>query len=81
MINPSQIKQMADEWLEKLPTPGVPDDIKLLMRSQLQAMLTNANLVTREEFDVQVDVLRRTQDKLAELEQKLDELSTDNKDD
>lgn len=81
MINPSQIKQMADEWLEKLPTPGVPDDIKLLMRSQLQSMLTNANLVTREEFDIQVDVLRRTQDKLAELEAKLDELSTSNKND
>lgn len=76
MINPAQIKQMADEFLEKMPTPGIPDDIKLLMRSQLQSILTNANLVTREEFDVQVEVLRRTQDKLAELEEKLNELTT-----
>ena len=50
MINPAQIKQMADEFLEKLPMPGIPEDMKLLMRSQLQSMLTNANLVTREEF-------------------------------
>lgn len=74
MINPAQIKQMADEFLEKLPMPGIPEDMKLLMRSQLQSMLTNANLVTREEFDVQVEVLRRTQAQLAELEQRLAEL-------
>ncbi|KZZ50931.1 hypothetical protein A3759_03205 [Thalassolituus sp. HI0120] len=78
MINPAQIKQMADEFLEKLPMPGIPEDMKLLMRSQLQSMLTNANLVTREEFEVQLEVLRRTQAQLAELEQRLVEL--ENKD-
>ena len=74
MINPAQIKQMADEFLEKLPMPGIPEDMKLLMRSQMQSMLTNANLVTREEFEVQLEVLRRTQAQLAELEQRLVEL-------
>jgi len=74
MINPAQIKQMADEFLEKMPMPGIPEDMKLLMRSQLQSMLTNANLVTREEFEVQLEVLRRTQAQLAELEQRLVEL-------
>ena len=78
MINPAQIKQMADEFLEKLPMPGIPEDMKLLMRSQLQSMLTNANLVTREEFEVQLEVLRRTQAQLTELEQRLVEL--ENKD-
>ncbi|MCH2042045.1 MAG: accessory factor UbiK family protein [Saccharospirillaceae bacterium] len=78
MINPAQIKQMADEFLEKLPMPGIPEDMKLAMRSQLQSMLTNANLVTREEFEVQLEVLRRTQAQLAELEQRLVEL--ENKD-
>lgn len=81
MINPTQIKQMADEFLEKLPMPGIPEDMKLLMRSQLQSMLANANLVTREEFEVQVEVLQRTQQKLAELEAKLNELNTDNQGD
>ena len=74
MINPAQIKQMADEFLEKLPMPGIPEDMKLLMRSQLQSMLTNANLDTREEFEVLLEVLRRTQAQLAELEQRLVEL-------
>ena len=78
MINPAQIKQMADEFLGKLPMPGIPEDMKLVMRSQLQSMLTNANLVTREEFEVQLEVLRRTQAQLAELEQRLVEL--ENKD-
>jgi len=81
MINPAQIKQMADEFLEKMPMPGIPEDMKLLMRGQLQSMLTNANLVTREEFEVQVEVLRRTQEKLAELEAKLAELGSGKTDD
>ncbi|MBT4386746.1 MAG: accessory factor UbiK family protein, partial [Betaproteobacteria bacterium] len=33
------------------------------------------NLVTREEFDAQVEVLRRTQDKLHELERQITELN------
>ena len=74
MINPAQIKQMADEFLDKLPTPGIPEDIKLLIHGQLQSLLTNANLVPREEFEVQLEVLRRTQAQLVELEQRLAEL-------
>ena len=35
---------------------------------------TDADLVTREEFDVQANVLRRTREKLGVLEQRLAEL-------
>ena len=40
----------------------------------LQSQLTRLDLVTREEFDVQSAVLRRTREKLAVLEQRLAEL-------
>jgi ubiquinone biosynthesis accessory factor UbiK len=42
----------------------------------LQAQLARLDLVTREEFDVQSAVLRRTREKLAALERRLAELET-----
>jgi len=37
-------------------------------------MFTKMELVTREEFDVQKEVLKRTRQKLEELEKKLSEI-------
>jgi BMFP domain-containing protein YqiC len=49
-------------------------DLEQNFKSVLQAGLARFDLVTREEFDVQTAVLRRTRDKLDELEQRLREL-------
>nr|WP_077762820.1 accessory factor UbiK family protein [Escherichia coli] len=43
-------------------------------RQPLQAQLTRLDLVSREEFDVQTQVLLRTREKLALLEQRISEL-------
>ena len=40
----------------------------------LQSQLTRFDLVSREEFDVQTQVLLRTREKLALLEQRIGEL-------
>ena len=40
----------------------------------LQATFTRMDLLTREEFDVQVKVLARTREKVDALQQQLDEL-------
>jgi hypothetical protein len=40
----------------------------------LQSQLAKLDLVTREEFDVQASVLKRTREKLAALEQRLAQL-------
>lgn len=40
----------------------------------LQSQLTRLDLVSREEFDVQTQVLLRTREKLALLEQRLNDL-------
>lgn len=57
---------------------SVPDSVKALQadleqnfRAALQAGLGRLDLVTREEFDVQQGVLRRTREKLERLEQRL----------
>lgn len=49
-------------------------DLEQNLRAGLTAMLGRLDLVTREEFDVQTDVLARTQEKLAALEARLAEL-------
>lgn len=49
-------------------------DIEKNLRVLLAAWFSRLDLVTREEFDVQREVLRRAQDKLAQLEARLVEL-------
>jgi ubiquinone biosynthesis accessory factor UbiK len=60
---------------------SVPDGLVALRRDLeqnfkgvLQAGLAKLDLVTREEFDVQAAVLRRTREKLADLERRLGDL-------
>jgi len=49
-------------------------DIEKNMRAMLTALFSRLDLVTREEFDVQEQVLARTREKLAQLEAKVAEL-------
>jgi hypothetical protein len=69
-----------DELTRKLtallpPSMGeAREDLGRNMRAALQAGLAKLDLVTREEFDVQQAVLRRTREKLEALERKLAEL-------
>jgi BMFP domain-containing protein YqiC len=49
-------------------------DIEQNLKAGLTAMLGKLDLVTREEFDVQTEVLARTRDKLAALEARLAQL-------
>ena len=51
-------------------------DLEKNLRALLQSAFSRLDLVTREEFDVQREVLARTRAKLAELEAKLAELET-----
>ena len=46
-------------------------DLEQNFKGVLQSQLASLDLVTREEFDVQSNVLKRTREKLAALEQRL----------
>jgi hypothetical protein len=72
--------RMIDDLARRL-AGAVPENVSSLRRDLeqnfkgvLQAQLTRLDLVTREEFDVQANVLRRTREKLTALEQRLAEL-------
>jgi BMFP domain-containing protein YqiC len=49
-------------------------DLEQNFKGVLQAQLSRLDLVTREEFDVQASVLKRTREKLATLEKRLGDL-------
>jgi ubiquinone biosynthesis accessory factor UbiK len=72
--------RLIDDLARRL-AGSVPDGLVALRRDLeqnfkgvLQAGLAKYDLVTREEFDVQTAVLRRTREKLADLEKRLRDL-------
>ncbi len=64
----------AAEKLSALLRQSPAKDIEQNLKAGLTAMLGKLDLVTREEFDVQRDVLARTREKLAALEARMAEL-------
>ncbi len=76
MIDPKKIEQIARQIHESMPK-GIREfgeDIEKKTRQVLQAQLGRLDLVSREEFDVQTQVLLRTREKLAAMEQRLEAL-------
>jgi BMFP domain-containing protein YqiC len=71
------IKNRIEELLQQSPFASLSSDLKLALQAQLQSVITSANLVTREEFDVQAEVLRRTSARLAELEERVARLEAE----
>ena len=56
------------------------DDLQANFKSVLQSGLAKLDLVTRQEFDVQAGVLRRTRDKLEALEVRVAAMEATRKD-
>jgi hypothetical protein len=57
---------------------AMQEDVEKNIRAALSATFTKLDLVTREEFDVQTQVLHRTREKLEALEQRVNELESKN---
>lgn len=75
MLNNQFLDDLSQKIREMVgSTPAA--DINKNMRALLQGAFTKLELVTREEFDVQTEVLRRTREKLERLEQQLTELES-----
>ncbi|SFU85472.1 ubiquinone biosynthesis accessory factor UbiK [Xenorhabdus koppenhoeferi] len=76
MLDPKKIEQVARQIHNSMPK-GIKefgDDVEKKLRTVLQSQLSKLDLVNREEFDVQTQVLLRTREKLAAIEQRLNEL-------
>ncbi len=76
MIKQTMIQELTDKLSQLFPDNmnDIRQDIKQQIHQLLQSRLNDLNLVTREEFDVQVKVLQKTRAKLQELETQVFEL-------
>lgn len=73
MLNPKLMDDMSARISALLAsTPAA--DIEKNLRGVLSGVFGKLDLVTREEFDVQREVLKRTREKLTQLEARVAEL-------
>jgi BMFP domain-containing protein YqiC len=72
-VKNNKFKELVDGILSIIPknTEAIKDDIKDNLKILLNDYLRKIDVVTREEFDVQREVLLKTRKKLEDLEDKL----------
>ena len=77
MLNPKMLDEMSKKISEVL-AQSPAKDIEKNARAMLASLFARLDLITREEFDVQQEVLKRTREKLAEMEKRVAELEKKN---
>ena len=83
MIDPKRFDELARRITESLPESvrHMQEDVERQVRSSLQHGFERMDLVTREDFDVQVALLERTRERLAELERRVEALEAERRQD
>jgi len=76
MFNAQKLEEIAQQVSNALP-PGlknVAEEVENKTKQILQGQLNKLDVVTREEFDVQTQVLLKTREKLVTLEKQVADL-------
>jgi len=74
-MNKQTFDQIFESLRQSLPT-GLSGDVEKNIRAALSSSLTRLDLVAREEFEVQSQVLARTRARLEALERQVAELES-----
>jgi BMFP domain-containing protein YqiC len=72
-FDPKSLDELARKLADSVP-PGLAalkNDLEQNFKAVLQGGLAKLDLVTRQEFDIQAGVLRRSRERLEELEKRL----------
>lgn len=78
MLNNKIIDEIASKISQMLVSSPVAD-IEKNLNALLRGIFTKLELVTREEFDIQTQVLQRTREQLDALEKRLAEIEAQQK--
>lgn len=78
MLNTKIIEEIASK-ISRMVASTPAADIEKNVHALLRGVFTKMELVTREEFDVQSQVLQRTREQLEALERRLAELEAQRK--
>ncbi len=78
-FNGPKLDELARKLADSVPgnIKSMREDMERNFKSMLQSALARMDLVTREEFDIQVAVLARTREKLEALEARLATMEED----
>ncbi|MBU2968023.1 accessory factor UbiK family protein [Pseudoalteromonas sp. C2R02] len=76
MINPKKIEEIAKQITENMPqgVKNIAETVESKTKQVLQSKLSQMDFVSREEFEIQTQVLLRTREKLTTLEEKVSQL-------
>jgi ubiquinone biosynthesis accessory factor UbiK len=76
MFAPKQLEDLAKNLIAILPPSlqNLEKDIQQQFKEMLQSTFARLDLVTRDEFDIQVKVLARTREKLDALQMHVESL-------
>ena len=76
MFDPKNFEELAQKLYTALPTSlqNFENEIQQKFKDILQSAFSHMDLVTREEFDVQIKVLARTREKVEALQMQVDAL-------
>ena len=70
----SRLADKLAEGIHALLPPGAAQDVERNLRAMVESTLARMDVVTREEFDRQQAVLRRTRERLEALQERVREL-------
>lgn len=73
MLDPKVFEELSAR-LSAIVAASPAADIEKNARALLSGVFARLDLVTREEFDIQAQVLQRTREKLKALEERLDQI-------
>lgn len=76
MIDPKALDELARKFTALIPEPlgQAGEEMEKNFKAGLQGMLSKMDLVTREEYDVQVQLLEKCRQRLDELEKRVEAL-------
>jgi len=76
MINTDFLDNLVRQVMQTLPGSDgqLTKDLEKNLRAAMQGVFSRMDLVTREEFELQTELLARTRTKLEQLEQQVAEL-------
>ena len=75
-MDTNKINTLISDVLQAIPAgvKQIPEEFQTMLHSAMLEVFNKMELVTREEFDVQTQVLIRTREKLEALQKRLEEL-------
>lgn len=75
MVNTQFIEDLSIKFKELIKSSPA-GDLETNFRALIEGAFTKLELVSRDEFDIQTDVLRHTREKLKKLEAQLNQLES-----